>query len=208
MAIGDFYTQIILIALSSAGVLFAMERRCTDSIEKIEESLSQDWYIIQSHIWATDIKRMVEGFVSFIEHEISESESEDKYVELFSDKEKISSLRDMLDQLDTSYSDYLDFSDLFSRLVEGNEKMRRWFDRTIGISFALASWGVIGILIESWFTIVDSQTYIFWGFLCVLICLVVMFIYKISYYNRVCGTLRTRIRTEKSKYAHVIEKVA
>lgn len=136
MAIGAFYTEVILIALGAATLLYAMARRCTETIENLESSWSQEMYRIQSHIWVTDIKAAVEEVYSFIQENISESESEDTYIELFSNTEKISSLRSRLNRLNRSYNAYLEFRSLLPDLIREHEELKKWLIRVIAICFA------------------------------------------------------------------------
>jgi len=213
VALGDFYTQVTLIALAAAGILYAMAKKCTDNIDKLEDSLSHEGYLIQSHIWTTDIKDAVEDFVSFIQRNIFESESEDKYIELFLNKEKVHPLKSRLGRLRESYNAYLDFTSLFPNLVEEHEKMKKWLIRTIAICFGFASWGAVGFLMG---TSVDFYSasghmfwslYYFWVFFVLLIVLSIISIYGIIAHNRKCQLVKNTIRTEKSKYGDVLEKV-
>lgn len=208
MAFGDFYTQVILIALGAAGILYAMAKKCTDVIDKLENSLSHEGYMMQSHIWATDIKDAVEDFVSFIQKGVSTSESEDIYTELFTNKEKIRSLKSRLNRLRESYNAYLDFNGLFPNLVKEHEESKKWLIRTVAICFAFACWGTTGFLVGSRIDVLSIYGYIFWFFFCILIVLSVISIYKIAKHNRKCGRIKNKIRAEKSKYGDVLEKVA
>lgn len=207
MAIGDFYTQVVIIAIGATVILYAMARKCADSIEKEEDSLSKEGYIIQSHIWTTEMNDAVKDFVSFIQKNISESESEDKYIELFSSPEKIGSLKNRLDRLNKSYNTYLEFTDLFPNLVQAYEESKKWLIRTIVICFALASWGAVGFLIESQVTFPVAYEGIFWFSFWLLIVLSATFVCIVIYYNRKHGSIKATIRKEKSRYRDIIEKV-
>lgn len=207
MAIGDFYTQVILIALGAATLLYAMAKKCSDAIDKLEDSLSQEGYVIQSHIWTNDIKDATEEFVSFIQKNISESESEDRYVELFSNKEMISPLKSRLNRLGISYKAYLDFNNLFPNLVNEHEELNKWLIRTITICFAFAGWGAVGFLMETAENLPIIYKNLFWFPFCLLIVLSMILIYKVIYHSRKCGIMKAHIRTEKSKYRDIIGKV-
>lgn len=207
MAFGNFYTQVILITLTAAGILYAMAKKCTDNIDKLEESLSYEGYIIKSHIWVTDIKNAVEDFVSFIQRNISKAESEDKYIELFSEKEQIRSLKSRLDRLGESYNAYLDFNNLFPNLVEEYEATKKWLVRIIVICFAFASWGAAGFLLGSNVDFPSFYGYLFWSFFCLSGVLSIISIFIIINHNRKCGSIKRKIRSKKSKYGDVLEKV-
>ena len=208
MAIGEFYAEVIFISLGAAAILYAMVRRCTETIQNFENSLSHEGYIIQSHIWVTDVKDAVEEVYSFIQRNISESESKDKYIELFSDKEKISPLRNRLNRLNKSYNAYLDLRSLFPNLIQEHEESKRWLIRTMVTCFAFASWGATGVLIETEIDFFPVYKEVFWFVFCLLLVMLIISVYKITYHNRKCGTIRATIRTEKTKYGDIIEKVA
>lgn len=207
MAIGDFYTAVILIALGAAATLYAMAKRCTDTIENLENSKSHEWYLIQNNIWTTDIKVEVEELHSFIEKNISESESEDKFIELFSDKEKTSSLRNRLNRLNESYNDYLSLRSLFPNLINEHEASKKWLIRTIVICFAFTIWGATGFFIETKMDFLTTYEKIFWFFFCLLVTLSIISLFKIVYHNRKCESITSTHRKEKSKYGDIIEKV-
>ena len=204
---GEFYTQAIIIVLGAVALLYAMAKRCTDTIENLENSPIQEGYIIQSHIWTTDIKDAVEEVHSFIQRNISESESEDRYIELFSDKEKIRSLRNKLNRLNKSYNAFSNFRNLFPRLIGEYEELKKWLMRTIAICFAFAIWGASGFLIEIKADFPTTYENIFWSFFYLLLVLSTILVCKIAYHNRRCGSIKTTIRIRKSKYGDIIEKM-
>lgn len=149
MAIIDFYTQIVIIAGIGVGVLGVLWKNCNDTIDKLENSASEEGYLITSHIWATNIRMAVEEFFSFIKKSTAESESKDKYAELFGDKEKIDALKEKLDRLSKSYKSYLDFNNFFPNLINETEETRKGLIRTICLCFAFAVWAAAGFLIEA-----------------------------------------------------------
>lgn len=206
MAIAAFYTEVIIITLGAATILYAMAKRCIETIENLESSWSQDVYRIQSHVWVTDIKTAVKEVYSLIQENVSESDSEDTYTELFSSTEKISSLRSRLNQLNRSYNAYVKFRSLLPDLVREHEESKKWMIRVIAICFAFAIWGATGFLMEAEADFFATYTEIFWYFFCLLLVLSAISIYKITYHNRKCGIIKRTIRIEKSKYGDILEK--
>jgi len=207
VALGDFYTQVVLIAVAAAGILYAMVKRCAENIDKLENSLSQEGYIIQSHIWATNIKDAAEDLNSFIQKSISESESQDKYTELFSSKERINALKVRLDRLHSSYGAYLDFNNLFPDLIDEHEKSKKWLTRTIVICFAFAGWGATGFLMGHTLDLPQISENVFWLAFCVLMVFLLTSIYRILDHSQKCESIKRKIRNEKSKYGDILEKV-
>lgn len=204
---GDFYTQVILIVLAAATLLYAMKKKCSDAINKLENSLSQEGYIIQSHIWTNDIKDATEELVSFIQKNTAESESEDIYLELFSNKEMISLLKSRLNRLGMSYKAYVDFNNLFPDLIDEHEELKKWLIKTVVICFAFAGWGAVGFLIEAGENLPVVYKNLFWFPFCLLLVLSAILIYKIVYHSRKCEIIKANIRAEKSKYRDIIGKV-
>ncbi len=208
MAIGNFYTEVVAIAIAASLILYYMARKCTDKVEKLENSPSQEGYIIQSHLWTTDIKDTVEDFSSFIQRNILESKSKDKYIELFSDKEKISLLKNRLSRLVKSYNTYLSFANLLHSLIKEYELSKKWLIRTVIVCFAFASWGAMGFLMETEANSLEVYTNMFWVVFYFLIVLLAIFISKIVIHNRKSGSIKTTMRAERRKYPDIIEKVA
>lgn len=206
MAIIDFYTQVIIIAIGGAGVLGVLWKNCIDIIDKLEGSASEEGYLIISRIWATNIKDSVEEFFSFIQKNIMESESKDKYAELFGDKEKIDTLKDRLDRVDKSYKSYLDFNNLFPNWIHETEETKKWLIRTICLCFGFAILAATGFLIETQGSFFIPYRSLFWGVLVSLICLTTLSIGGIIKHTRKCGLIKSTIRREKTKYGSAIEK--
>jgi hypothetical protein len=207
MAIGDFYTQVTLIALGAAAFLGVLWKYYVDSIDKLEDSGSQEGFLIASHIWATNIKKSVEEFFSYIQENISKSESQDKYVELFGDTERIPTLKDKLDKLDKSYDSYLAFNNLLPNLVQETEKLKMWLIRTICVCFAFAIWGAVGFLVGAGSSTVASYENYFWFSFAIISFAGIISVSEIVFYNGKCETIKKKIRREKSKYSAVVGKV-
>ena len=207
MAIGDFCAQVILIALGAAALLGVLWKHYVDAIEKLEDSASQEGYLIASHIWATTIKKSVEEFFTYVQENVSKSESQDKYVELFSDEERIPTLKDRLEKLCKSYNSYLAFNNLLPSLIQEMEKLKKWLIRTICVCFAFAIWGAIGFLVEAESASAASYTSYFWFSLAIIGFTALISVGGTVFYSRKCETVNTAIRREKSKYSAVVGKV-
>jgi len=207
MDTSNFFTEVVLIALSASALLYTVIRKFDHTIEKAEDAPNQEWYVIQSHIWATDVKQAVEDFVSFVKRETAKSGSGDKYVELFSDQNKIHSLKSRLISLIKCYNDYLNFNNLLSDMISATEQLNKWLGRTIVLLLALAGWGATGFVLETQESISVFPQNTFWFAFCILIGVLSWFIYKIARISEKCRILKARIRPERTKYAHLVEKV-
>jgi hypothetical protein len=208
LAIGDFYTQVIAIAAAAIVILSVLWKRCNDTIDKLENTTSQEGYLITSYIWSTDIMRAVERFFSFVQENIVDLESEDKFLELFSDEEKTTRLKSDLDALDKSYRTYLDVYNLYPNLLQEHEEQRKWIMRTVGVSFAFAFWGAAGLLFEVENEFLTSHQDIFWLVFAILLFLLATCVSYLAWHNRKCGKTERNIRKQKSKYSDIIKKVA
>lgn len=206
MAIMDFYTEIVIIAGMGVGVLGVLWKTCNDKIDKVESSASEEGYLITSHIWTTSIKDSVEEFFFFIQKNTAESESKDKFAELFGDKDKIDVLKERLDRLNQSHKSYLDFNNLYPRLIHEIEESRKWLIRTICLCFGFAVWAAVGFLIEAQGSSLASYTSLFWCFLILLVFLTTFSLSGFVRHSRKCGMTESVIRREKSKYGTVIKK--
>lgn len=208
LAIGDFYTQVIVIVGVAVVILGVLWKRCNDTIDKLESTTSQEGYLITSYIWSTDIMRAVERFFSFVQDNIVELESKDKFIELFSDEEKTTRLKSDLDALDKSYRTYLEVYNLYPNLLQEHEEQKKWIMRTIGISFAFAIWGAAGCLFELENEFLISHMDIFWSVFAILLFLLAVCVSYLAWHNRKCGKIERTIRKQKSKYSDIIKKVA
>jgi hypothetical protein len=207
VAIGDFYTQVTLIALGAAAFLGVLWKHYTDSIDKLEDSGGQEGYLIASHIWVTNIKKSVEEFFNFIQDNISKSESRDKYEELFADKERLPILTDRLEKLDKSYNSYLSFKNLLPSLVEETEKLKTWLIRAICVCFAFAVWGATGFLMGGESSTIASYENYFWFSFAIVSFAGIISVGGMAICSGKCGTIRKTLRQEKSKYSAVVRKV-
>ena len=208
MAIGDFYTQVSFIAIGAIALLTILWKHHSDAVDKLEKSANQEEFVLSSHIWATNIKKSVEDFVSFIQANIlrlseSDPKSQDKYEVFFSEKESLPTLKDRLDRLDKSYNAYLTFNNLLPELIQQTEKLVIWIVRTICVCFAFAIWGAIGFLTESneFFT---AYTEYFWASLVLVVFAACVSLWGITKQNRRCGTIKSTLRREKAKYGSII----
>lgn len=203
----DFYTEVVIIAIGAAAALGALWKNSNDIIDKLEGIESEEGFLIAAHIWATNIKASVEEFFAYVQKSISESESTDRYAELFGEKDKIDVLQEKIDRLDKSYKAYIDFRNLVPSLVHETEEAKKWIVRTFCLSFGFAIWGAVGFLIESQGQPTLFLTYGYWAALLLLTFVSVWSLAGITKHMRKCGLIKSAIRREKSKYASVVGKV-
>ena len=176
----------------------------SSAFDKLEDYSNRQEYEIGSYMWAANIKKSVEDFVNFVDDNIlrisqSSPESPDKYEDFFSEAESTPILKDKLDSLDKTYNAYLAFNNLLPSLIQETEQLIAWLLRTIIVCIAFAIWGVVGVLIEN--TQFFSGLPYFWASATLLLFVVGVCLWGITKQNRHCGTIRSSLRREKSKYA-------
>ena len=206
MALEGFYTAIITIAIAVIASLYeTIWKKSTNRIKDLDGSEGHEGTLLLGDIWMTDIKREVEEFHSFIQENIAKSESTDKFVELFTDKEKISSLKKKLDGLTLLHKSYSECKNLFAKSRNEHEILKNWVLKMIIMCFAFSIWGAAGFLVENTFLISFYQ--IFWGIFIFLVILIISFSYYLVNCYQECEKIDSDIRREKTKHSDALGKV-
>lgn len=207
MAITDFYTQAIIIISIAAVALVAFWKSCDDQVDKLEDPDFEDRNLQNaSRIWSTNLKTSVKDFFSFVQKNIAESESDDKYSELFTDDEKSTLLIERLDRLDKSYKSFLDFRNLLPNRIHEIEETKKWVIRTFLMCFGIAIWGAIGLLVDL-NSALDVYKALFWAFLVFEIVVIVIFITIAAKHYQRSDHIKLIMRQERAKYSRVSIKV-
>ncbi len=209
MAIGDFYTQVIAGALAGLTLIGFLWKHYADKIDKLDESTSQDEFLISSYIWSTGIKNSVKDFVSLIQENLMNSDprNEDPYEEIFYDENTDSTIKERLDSLNKSYNSYLTFNQLLPCLINEMEKIKDWLGKTGLFCFGFFLWGIAYFLLDENQLFIYPYSEISWGIFIVILGATLFCLYRLAVHNKKYSVIKTTLRTEKSKYGSVIRKL-
>lgn len=206
-----FFQEIIYVSIGIAGFIFLIRRECKKDMENIEGELGHEWYLIQSHIWGSDIKNKIKDLYIFIESErrkFIDQGSEDPLSDLFSESESLVTLRSRLNELHSSYNDYLTFKNILSKFAEINSVLNKWIDRAIITTLFFTLWGMAGLFIELNQYQSDLIKNICWSVFYFLLVFTAIIIYKAISYYRKTGEMKDKVRVEKSRYSEIIERLS
>jgi len=162
------------------------------------------------HPWGNDVKNTVNDLFIFIKNEIKkfiEEDSEEPITDLFADSSTMRSLKGRLNELYNSYDSYLEFRNILSDLTNINIHFKKWVDKTIIITFLFSIWGGIAIFLDLQTNMNILFYYALWASFGVLLVSTSITIFKALGYYRKLGSMKSKVRIEKSKYADVIKKM-
>jgi len=199
-----FFTQLIVVSGSLAGLIFLIRQECLKSSERIEGKLSEDWDLIHAYIWSNELKDSVKDLTDFIIKEKENvEESEDPIGDIFSKSHNLNILRNRLGELRRSYDSYLEFSDIIRKFSRSNSRFKSIVERALCLTIVVSVLGLFGVYLYS----LDSQNpflpRILWGVLDLLILIVLGYYYKgIQHYRNLEG-IKSKLNREKARYRHV-----
>jgi hypothetical protein len=203
----DFFIQIIYVSLAIAGIFVLFRQECIKDFDKIEGELGHEWFLIQSHIWANDVKNTVNDLSVFINSETdsySAEGSDDPLTDIFSEVTKVRILTSRLNELTTAYNSYSGFNDILAEYSKSNSVFKKWIERSLAFLLIFTIWGLVGVYMSS--TIVEEYWSLYlWNIFYFLLLFFIPILFKLVYTYHNVESLKGQIRNEKSKYSHILQ---
>lgn len=207
MVYKDIINIIITTSLAIIIICLWFRRTCNQEVENIATDLGRDWFLIQSHIWSNEVKSSIESFIDYMNNLLSQTDSEDRYSEIFSNVSMMDEVKTQLNSVIISYISYNDFTDVISKLTIENRKLKNYYEKMILILIGYVVWGITGYIFEISITTIASCSIIFWGAFVILNALSLTFLMKIIIHHRKYGKLDEHTRTIKSRYSTTLQRV-
>lgn len=202
-----FFHEVIYASFIIGSLFTILRNEANRDFERIESTLGDDWYRIQSHIWSSDLQFSVRDLQSLVDSEIEYyllEGSGTPLSDLFSDASKFNLLTNRLQEVTQSYNAYLSFNDILKKFTDRNQVLKKWLDFCILITGLNVVWGVSSIFFSSPEYIgVNIMSYL-WDFFKLLIFSSLLIILKTLLCYWRTGAVKKQIRGEKSRYDHVL----
>jgi hypothetical protein len=203
----DFYDQLIYASLAFAALVIIIRQECMKNFDKIEGSLGQEWFLIQSHIWSNDVKNTVNDLTSFIKEGqifFKGKGSKDPLTDIFSETSQVRILTSRLNELTKSFDAYNSFNNILSEYSIKNNILKKWIEFSLVGSGLLTVWSFIGIYLELSLPESVYNSYL-WYFFPILLLTLFAIIFKAATSYLDVERIKSQIRNEKSKYSEVIQ---
>ena len=207
MVYKDVINIIITTSLAIIIICLWFRRTCNQEVENITTDLGRDWFLIQSQIWSNEVSSSIESFIDYMNNLLSQTDSEDRYGEIFSNVSMMDEVKIQLKTVITSYTSYNDFTDVISKLTIENRKLKNCYEKIILILIGYVAWGITGYLFEISITTIALYSMIFWGTFVILSVVSITFLMKIIIHHRKYGKLDEYTRTIKSRYSTTLQRV-
>jgi len=203
--LSSFFSQMIVVSGSLAGLIFLLRQECLKSSDKIDGDLGDNWYLIHAHIWSNDLKDSVKDLNDFIDQEKQTSSgSQDPISDIFSNSQNMKILKSRLGELKKSYDAYMNFNWLLTKFSEENSKLKTEIERCLGLTVLVSIISLAGVYFYSLTTQSSIIDRVLWGIFDILVLFTLGYYYKgIQQYRNLEG-MKSKVNLEKSKYQHVI----
>lgn len=203
----SFFHEVIYASFIIGSLFTILRNEANRDFERIESTLGDEWYRIQSHIWSSDLQFSVRELQNLIDSEIEYyllEGSGNPLSDLFSDASKFNLLTNRLQEVTQSYNTYISFNDILGEFTERNQVLKKWLDYCIFIVGLTVVWGLSSIFFSSPdYVGVNIMVYL-WDFFKIIIVFSLLIILKtIQCYWRT-GSIKNKIRGEKSKFTHAL----
>jgi len=205
----SFFSTVLGISAILLGALYVLRRECDADFNRIEDRLGDEWYQIQSHIWASEVKYVVNDLIKYLEQRstiLIKKGSKNPLTDIFSDFTQLHTLRSRLNEIKNAYDSYLTFNGILNEYSTKNSNLKKWVDFGILNAIVAALWSGLGI-----YLLLNNQLQLkiaiwFWNsWTLIVICFIITFFRIIYNYNKI-RIVKQRVREEKSKFQHVLHE--